>query len=506
MTPGKVWLVGAGPGDPALITVRGLAVLRDADVVLYDALSHPALLAECSARAELRNVGKRGGQNNPSQDWITEQLVELARDGKRVVRLKGGDPMLFARGAEEAEALARAGVPFEIVPGLSSPVAAAAYAGISLTHRDLSSSVTFITGTDREGVEWTPDAWTRLATATDTICVLMGMRRIQDIAAALMAGGRAAETPAAVIQWGARPEQRVLVSTLRNVAADANRDGFSNPAVIIVGEVVKLRDALAWYDNQPLFGKRILVPRAAHQATVTATAIRERGAEPVLFPVIELNDPPDPSPLQQALQDLSLYDWVLFTSANGVERFFAALVVAGRDARALGAARVGVIGPATQVAVERFGIRPDVVAREFVGEGLAKAVLELGPVKRVLLARALVARDTLPELLRAAGAVVDVVPVYQTMPPSAERGAAFREMFETGGVDTILFTSSSTVDGVVSLLGDAASRILSRVVLASIGPVTSATLRARGLEPTLMAKDYTVAGLLDALETHFASR
>jgi uroporphyrinogen III methyltransferase/synthase len=500
---GKVWLVGAGPGDPSLITVRGLSVLREADVVLYDALSHPALLSECREGAELRNVGKRGGQNSPSQDWITEQLVELAREGKRVVRLKGGDPMLFARGAEEAEALHAAGVAFEIVPGLSSPVAAAAYAGISLTHRELSSSVTFITGTDKTGATWTEDAWKHLATATDTICVLMGMRRIDEIARALVAGGRSSETPAAIIQWGARPEQRVLVSSLARIAEDAAREGLSNPAVIIVGEVVALRSALAWYDRQPLFGKRVLVPRAAHQTKETATAIRERGGEPVSFPVLEIVDPPDPGPLQRALRELPDYDWVVFTSANGVDRFFGALAASGRDARALGASQVAVIGPATRTALERHGIRPDVMAREFVGEGLANAILQRGNVQRVLVPRALIARDALPETLRNAGATVDVVPVYETRAPSPERRAALRALFEDG-IDAILFTSSSTVDGVVELLGEDAKSFLSRVTLASIGPITSETLRARGLDATVTADEYTVPGLLSALEAHYA--
>jgi uroporphyrinogen III methyltransferase/synthase len=503
MAPGKVWLVGAGPGDPALITVRGLAVLRGADVVLHDALSHPALLSECSASAELRDVGKRGGQSNPSQDWITEQLVQLAREGKKVVRLKGGDPMLFARGAEEAEALHAAGVAFEIVPGLSSPVAAAAYAGIPLTHRELSSSVTFITGTDKTGATWSEDAWRHLATATDTLCVLMGMRRIAEITAALVAGGRSASTPAAVIQWGARPEQRVVVSTLARIAEDATSAGLSNPAVIIVGEVVQLRSELAWYDTRPLFGKRLLIPRAPHQAEETATAVRERSAEPVIFPVLEIVDPPDSAPLERAIATLADYDWVVFTSANGVDRFFSALRRSGRDARALGASRVAVIGPKTSAAVERYGIVPDVMAKEFVGEGLAEAILSKGGARRVLVARALVARDALPETLRKSGAHVDVVPVYETKQPPPEQAAALCKLISEGGVDVMLFTSSSTVDGVVSLLGADAAQLLSRVTLASIGPITTDTLRARGLVPAVTAREYTVDGLLDALEEHF---
>lgn len=502
---GKVWLVGAGPGDPSLITVRGLEALARADVVLYDALSHPALLDVCGKNAELRNVGKRGGRQNPSQLWITEQLIELARAGKQVVRLKGGDPMLFARGAEEAEALSEAGVTFEIVPGLSSPIAAAAYAGIALTHRDLSSSVTFITGSDKAGVDWTPDAWRRIATATDTLCVLMGMRRLDEITAALLSGGRAPETPAAIVQWGARPEQRVLVSTLGKVAGDARREGLSNPAVIIVGDVVALREKIRWYDKKPSFGKRVLVPRAAEQARATAAAIRERAADAVLFPVIEIVDPPDPGPLRQAVASLERYDWVLFTSANGVERFFAELQRRNADARALGGIRIGAIGPGTAAELESRGIRADLVAREFIGESLAKGVLDQG-VRRALLPRALVARDALPTMLREAGAEVDVVAAYQTRPVDAARAAALRALVEGGDVDVALFTSSSTVTAVVDLLGENAVAALARLTVASIGPITSTTLRERGVRIDVEAKEHTIEGVLDALDDHFATR
>jgi uroporphyrinogen III methyltransferase/synthase len=503
MNWGKVWLIGAGPGDPELITARGLRVLGEADAVLYDALSHPALLDHCRPDAELRNVGKRGGLNNPSQSWITQQLIELAHAGKRVARLKGGDPLLFARGAEEAEALRAAGIDFEIVPGVSSPVAAAAYAGISLTHRDLSSSVTFITGSDKEGVEWTPDAWQRLATATDTICVLMGMRRIDEIARALVAGGRSPETPAAVVQWAARPEQRVLVSSLGRVAAEAHREHFTNPAVIVVGEVVALREALRWYDRRPLFGKRILVPRAAEQSKETALAIREASANAVPFPVIEIVAPPDPEPLRRAAGELSSYDWVLFTSANGVHRFFAELSRQGRDARAFGAAKIGVIGPGTGAAVERYGVRPDVMASEFLGEGLAREIAYRG-VGRVLVVRALVARDALPTLLRESGAVVDVVAAYETRVVSRERGEALRRAFDAREIDVALFTSSSTVSATVALLGDGARALLSGVTVAAIGPITAKTLADVGIRVDVVAATFTIAGLIDALDRHFA--
>lgn len=499
---GKVWLVGAGPGDPGLITVLGSTLLRAADVVLYDALSHPALLAHCP-QAELRNVGKRGGSYSPDQDWITKQLIELARSGKRVVRLKGGDSFLFARGAEEAEALARANIPFEVVPGLSSPVGTSAYAGISLTHRDLSSSVTFITGSDRAGKQWSADAWKKLATATDTICVLMGMRQLPQIAEALIAGGRSSTTPVAVVQWGARPNQRVAVATLATVAEEARRSGLTNPAVIIIGEVVGLRQVMNWFEEKPLFGRRILVPRPVHQAAATAEAIRARGAEPVCFPVIEIVDPPEPQRLTEAVNNLAKYGWVLFTSANGVDRFFAEVGRLGLDARALGGCRVGAIGPRTAAALEPFGIQPDLVAKEFIGEGLARAVLGHETTRTsapVLIPRALVAREELPNLLRDAGLQVDVVPAYETRPIGTEQAAQLQKLLVSGEVDTIAFTSSSTVTSTVTALGQHATESLSEVQVASIGPITSRTAAEHQLSVAVTAETYTVAGLLDALE------
>ena len=419
------------------------------------------------------------------------------------MRLKGGDPLLFARGAEELQALQRAGIAFEIVPGVSSALAASAYSGIPLTHRELSSSVTFITGSDREGKDWSPASWQKLATATDTICIFMGMRRIEDIMVAIIAGGRSAETQVAVVQWAARPEQRVVSGTLSNIAARVRTEGITNPAVIIVGEVVALRDELRWFDNRPLFGKSLLVPRPAEQGRATAAAIRARGANARLLPAIEIRDPSDPAPLQRAIAELSSFDWVLFTSANGVTRFTRALGAAGFDARAFGRAKIGAIGPKTATALEAFGLRADVVAEEFIGEGLAQAVLARGVPKRVLVARAQVARDALPDLLRQAGAQLEVVPVYETV--AADTGLALRALFEQGEIDVALFTSSSTVNAVVDTLGAQAAEVLSRVTVASIGPITSQTLSERGVRADVVATTFTVDGLLDALETHFSS-
>jgi uroporphyrinogen III methyltransferase/synthase len=505
MRVGKVWLVGAGPGDPGLLTVRGLEVLGRAEVVLIDALAHPALLEACPL-ADVRDVGKRYGEASASQEAINQDLIALARAGRRVVRLKGGDPLLFARGAEEIEALVEAGIPFEIVPGVPSPVAASAYAGIPLTHRDLSKSVTFITGSDRAGKDWSPEAWQKLATATDTICILMGMRRIEDITAAILDGGRAPTTPAAVVQWGTRPEQRVVTADLESIARVAREAGLKNPAVIIIGEVVRLRAKLGWYDTQPLFGKKLLLLRSEAQARESARKVRERGAQPLVISSIEIVDPPNSAPRESALDSLSNYGWVLFTSSNGVERFFAALSQRGWDARALGAAKVGVIGPRTAAALERRGILPDLVAREFVEEGLARALLGLGKAERVLLARALVARDVLPETLTRAGFAVDVVPVYETRPaPAAARERLFSAVAD-GQVDVVLFTSSSTVTQILQALGREAASLLSRVTVASIGPVTSRTLMEAGISADVTAEQSTVDGLLDSLERHFAMR
>jgi uroporphyrinogen III methyltransferase/synthase len=501
MALGKVYLVGAGPGDPGLITVRGLEVLSRADAVLYDALAHPALLDACP-KAEKRNVGKRYGEDSAVQAAINAELVALAKAGKRVVRLKGGDPLLFARGAEELQALLKENVEFEIVPGVASPLAASAFGGIPLTHRELSSSVTFITGSDREGKEWSPESWLKLATATDTICILMGMRRIEDIMRAIIAGGRGAETPAAVVQWAARPEQRVVTGTLATIAARARAEGIANPAVIIVGEVVALRGELRWFDNRPLFGKNLLVPRPAEQGRATAAAIRARGASPRLLPAIEIREPTDSAPLARAIGELRDFDWVLFTSANGVTHFTSALGRAGLDARAFANAKIGAIGPKTALALESFGLRADLVAEEFVGEGLANAVLARGVPGRVLLARALVARDALPDLLRRAGSLVDVVPVYETV--AADAGQALRAHFEKREIDAALFTSSSTVNAVVDTLGRQAPDILGGVTVASIGPITSKTLAERGIRVDTEALTFTVDGLLDALERHFS--
>jgi uroporphyrinogen III methyltransferase/synthase len=328
----------------------------------------------------------------------------------------------------------------------------------------------------------------------------MGMRRLGAIAQAVIAGGRSEDTPTAVVQWGARPQQRVLTATLGTVAAEVERIGLSNPAVVIIGDVVSLRAKLSWYERMPLFGVRILVPRAPHQATATARAIRLRGAEPVLYPVIQIEDPPDDKPLTLAVQQLTQYDWVLFTSPNGVQRFFAELHRQHLDSRALGGVKLGAIGPKTEAELTPHGIRADLVARSFVGEALAQDVVKQGVGQRILIPRALVAREQLPEQLRAAGAQVDVVPAYRTSGLDETRAQGLAELVRSGGVDVAMFTSGSTVTHTCAALGPGAAKLLERVRVASIGPITSAALTQHGVRIDVEADTFTVDGLLDTLE------
>jgi uroporphyrinogen III methyltransferase/synthase len=446
------------------------------------------------------DVGKRYGRRATPQPEITSLLLDFARAGKRVVRLKGGDPLTFARGAEEALALAAAGIPFEIVPGISSPIGAAAFAGMSLTHRDLSSSVTFITGSDQAGKEWSPDAWKKLATATGTICVLMGMRRIREISQAIIDGGRAVDTPAAVVRWAARPEQKTVTATLGSIADEAEKAGLSSPAVIIIGEVVSLRKDMNWNETRPLFGRRILVPRAVRQAAQTAEEIRERGAKSLLIPAIAIEPPEDRDRLDQSLGRLAKYDWVVFTSQNGVLCALDRLLELGLDARAFGAAKIAAIGSRTAAALVPYGLRADFVADKFVAESLAEGLLAQVPEGgSVLLLRAAEAREVLPEALREAGRVVDVTAAYSTHPVTGEErerlAAAIQKQAEV-----VLLTSSSMVRSVCEALGRDAASLLSHKTVVAIGPVTEKTCQELGVRVDIVAAEYTIQGALDALE------
>jgi uroporphyrinogen III methyltransferase/synthase len=509
MANGKVILVGAGPGDPELATVRAVRRLGEADLLLYDALAHPALLEHCSDECERVFVGKRAGRINSRQDEINRKMIEAARAGRTVVRLKGGDPYLFGRGSEEAEALAEAGIPFEVVPGVPSPLAATAYAGISLSHRELASSIAYITATESPLKDASSHDWSKLATATQTLVIFMGVRKLDGLMRLLVEHGRPASTPVAVIQWASMPQQRTVVGTVGDIAERVRAEGIGMPALTVVGEVVRLRDKLRWFDRKPLFGRRVLVTRPLAQSPRLAAALRDAGAEPIALPAIRIQAPRDPEPLAQAAREAASYDWVLFTSENGVRFFFDEVARQGGDARRLGQAQVGVIGPATAAALRERGIVPDAMPSEHRGEALADAVTEAHPNElsgaRVLLVRATVARDALPNLLRERGAHVDVVPAYLTTGAAPEVSAKLAETLKAGELDAVTFTSSSTVEHTVAALGERATELLARSTVASIGPITTDTARRLGVRVDVTASKYTTAGLVAALEQHLAS-
>lgn len=483
-----VFLVGAGPGDPGLLTVRADEVLRRADVVVYDRLSVEALLDLAPPEAERISVGKAPGQVTMAQEDINALLVERGRTGATVVRLKGGDPFVFARGGEEAAALVDAGVPFEVVPGITSAIAVPAYAGIPVTLRHSSTSFTVVTGHEDPSVgdDGSVD-WEAVARVGGTIVILMGVARIRKIASALIAAGRSPDTPAAAVQWGTRAAQRTTRATLATLADQP----LAAPSVIVVGEVAAVD--LAWFERRPLFGRRVVVTRTRRQASQLAAALRDAGAEPIEVPVIELTDPADGGvALRDVAGRLSEYACVVVTSPNGAERLLAAVDAAGGDARAFGGVTLAAIGPGTARVLADHGLRADVVPAEYVAESLLAAIGDPPTAgARLLLARAEVARDVLPEGLRARGWAVEVVDAYRTV------GAAVSDdqRAEVAGADVITFTSSSTVERAVAAFG---AEGLPRVV-ACIGPITAATAREHGLEVDVEAAVHTIEGLVAAL-------
>jgi uroporphyrinogen III methyltransferase/synthase len=498
---GMVSLVGAGPGDPGLITVKGLRRLQEADVVVYDRLVDRRLLEQAGPGAELVDVGKGRGERRMGQEEINALLVRLGQEGKRVVRLKGGDPFLFGRGGEEALALAEAGVPFQVVPGVTSALAVPAYAGIPVTHRALSSSLAVVTGSEDPSRAASRVDWQSLARA-DTLVVLMGVEALPAIVAALRDAGKPPETPVALVRWGTEPYQQTVAGTLVGIVEQAFEAALRPPVVMVVGEVVRLREKLRWFDTGPLFGKRVLVTRTRQQASVLSELLAREGAWPVELPAIAIEPLEDLSALDTALKQLSTYQWVAFTSANAVALVFQRLQALERDARAFGEVRVCAIGPGTAAALEARGLRADYTPGEFVSEALAEGLRKrVTAGDRVLLPRAVGGRDVLAKGLQAAGAAVDEVPLYRAITPSDSRDRA-RSILEEG-VDIATFTSSSTVRNLVDLLnGEVAA--LRGATVACIGPVTAQTVEELlGRRPDVVATEYTVPGLVAALREHF---
>lgn len=506
-TAGKVYLIGAGPGDPGLFTLKGKRCLEEADVVVYDYLANPRLLRYAKPGAELIYVGKQAGQHTLPQEEIGRLLVARASEGKVIARLKGGDPFIFGRGGEEAEELAAAGIPFEVVPGVTAAAAAPAYAGIPLTHRDFTSTVAFITGHEDPAKEETDIAWDKIATGIGTLVFFMGVGQLPEIVAKLTRHGRSPLTPAAVIRWGTRAEQEVVTGTLADLPEKCR--GMKPPALIVVGEVVALREKLRWLDALPLAGKRILITRAREQASSLAQALEAAGAEVVEFPTIAIAAPESWAPLDAAIQRLRDYRWVIFTSVNGVRFFWERLKMAGRDARDLSGITVCAIGPATAGALQSLGIRADIVPAEFKAESLVEAIGTIAGGDglrgaRVLLARAAEAREVVPEELRRRGARVDVVTAYRTVKGAAD-AEGLRGMLREGKIHVVTFTSSSTVKHFLDLVGDDARELLKGVIVASIGPITAKAAARHGIASHVVPENYTIPALTDALVKHFRS-
>jgi uroporphyrinogen III methyltransferase/synthase len=505
---GVVFLVGAGPGDPGLITVRGRDLLDSCDAVVYDSLANPLLLdrVRASGSIELHDVGKRGGASGSAkQDDINALLVSLARGGKRVVRLKGGDPFVFGRGGEEAQAIAAAGIRFEVVPGVTAGIAAPAYAGIPVTHRGVATSVTFVTGHEDPSKPETTVDWNAVArcAATGTVVLYMGLKTLPPIVDALIEAGLAPGTPAAAIQWGTHPRQRTVVATVGSLAARAAAEGLSAPVITVIGGAVSLRDEIAWLESRPLFGKRIVVTRATATAGTFAGELSILGADVIEAPVTRI-EPLETDAIDRAIAAIGDYDWLILTSQAGVNLFWEALRRAGRDARALHGCRVAVIGPVTSRTFAGHGIIPDVTPKRFVAEGLLEALSGDATIRgsRVLYATAADSREVLSDGLRELGAIVDKIAMYKSVPDESVATRLIEEI-DGQGIDLVTFASGAAVHGYVELVGEERA---AATPAASIGPVTTEIARFRGIDVTIEAPESTIGSLVGAVAAAMGRR
>lgn len=501
ITTGKVFFVGAGPGDPALITVRGKQLIETADAIVYDGLVNRELLppnARETGSPELYFVGKRSGEPRSfSQEQINELIVKLAREGKRVVRLTGGDPFVFGRASEEGQALNDSGVLFEIVPGVTAGIAAPAYAGIPVTHRGMASSVTFVTASEQPGKAGSQTNWTAIAQSGGTIVLYMGVKTLPEIAAALIEGGMPPEIPAAAIQWGTRPKQRTVVATLDTLSDRAAEAGLTAPVITVIGYTVILRDEMNWFENRPLFGRRIVVTRATAQATALSEKLRELGADVIEMPSTRIARL-DLEPLREAIARIGEFDWIIFTSQNAVAIFWEQLLGSEFDARALSGVRIAAVGPTTAGALLERGLVVDIVPERFVAESLLEKLGERDDIAGsiVLYVTAEGAREVLPDGLGELGAIVNRIDAYRSI-HDGTGGARLARMLEKGGVDLVTFTSASSVRGYVEAVGEEMSR---RAPAASIGPATSVAIEEAGIELKIEATESTIDGLVSAIQ------
>jgi uroporphyrinogen III methyltransferase/synthase len=501
---GRVYIIGAGPGDAGLITLKGIDCLRLADVVVYDHLVNKELLKYARADTRFIYAGKQGGAHTLSQWEINDLLVKEAKAGNIVARLKGGDPFIFGRGGEEAEKLAESGISFEIVPGVTSAIAVPAYAGIPLTHRGLTSTVAFVTGHEDPTKEKSDIDWQALA-RIGTLVFLMGVKNIGKIVEELTHNGKTPETPTALIRWGTTPRQEIITGTLANISVLARKRKFAPPAILVVGKVVDLHDTLSWFEQKPLFGKGIVITRPEKQADDLAQLLTREGANPLHFPTIKIVPPPDWRDLDAAIKNLENYDWLIFTSANGVQFFFERLLTKNRDIRDLKGVKICCIGPATAQQVQSKGIRVDLVPEKFISEGIIESFSGINlRGKKILIARAAKARDVLPVGLKNAGAKVDIVTAYETV-NSGKKKSELEALFKENQVDVITFTSSSTVNNFVKIMGR--NFLLPKgVKIACIGPVTEATAKKAGLSVDIHQEEYTMEGLVGALINYFEKK
>ncbi len=496
---GTVILVGGGPGDPGLITLAGAEALSKAEVVVYDWLVSPELL-KFSPQAEKIFVGKKGGTHYKQQDEINPILLRLARQGKSVVRLKGGDPFIFGRGGEEAAFLAKERIDFEVIPGVSAGIGVPAYAGIPLTDRRFASQVTFVTGHEDPTKSESAVDWRKLGQIGGTLVSFMGVKNLPQIVESLLQGGRSPRTPVAVIEWGTLPKQRVVTGTLKNIYAKAKKAKIESPALTVVGEVVKLREKLAWFEKRPLLGKTVVVTRARAQASELVKRLNEEGAEVFEFPVIQILPPRDPKAIDREIGRISTYDWAVFTSANGVDSFFERLEKLEKDARIFSGIKIAAIGEATAEALREQGLRTDLVPKEFTSQALFRSFKEKGEVrgKKFLLARADIAPPNLKESLEREGAEVVEIEAYRTRKDRGDRKTLLA-LLKQRRVNYVTFTSSSTVRNFFEAIPAKARESLRKVDLISIGPVTSETVREYGFQPAREAKIHTIEGLAKAV-------
>ncbi len=499
---GKIYLIGAGPGDPGLFTIRGKECLEKADVIVYDYLVNPRLLQFAKEKSEIIYVGKKSGHKEMLQEDINRLLVNKAKEGKTVARLKGGDPFIFGRGGEEAEEIFKAEIPFEIVPGVTSVSAVPAYAGIPITHRDFTSSFAVVTGHEDPTKEEASIPWESLAHIR-TVVFLMGVVNIEENMERLIKFGKPPDTPVALITWGTLPKQRTITGTIGEIGRIVKEKKVIPPAIVVVGEVVGLRETLNWFETKPLFGKKVIVTRTRIQASVLVKLLEEQGAEAIEFPAIEIVPPQSWDEIDRAIEDLGTYNWIIFTSVNGVELFFKRLKIKKKTIMELKGVQIATIGEQTAKAVKSLGLNVDIIPYEFSAEGIVESFRRTDiKGKRVLIPRAKEAREILPVELQKMGAEVHVVTAYETKKPEIERVEEVKDMLRCGEIDVVTFASSSTVKNFLSILGEEIE-LITKSTIACIGLITAEPLREIGIEPQIIPRKYTIEELVREIVNYF---